>query len=204
MSQQNPASASSDDDSPKGDPWHAFGYIVSGVGVYGVLGWLADPGRAWLGECVEELEARGLSTTVADARFAKPLDEELILRLAGSRVLARPSMADIRNFLNIGLEGSELTATAGNPFLRPATAWQFDASVEWYFAPVGSLTFNAFYKDVKDFSFTRVYNFNELDANGIPIPDPEGAARAWRARTARPPRSTGCEHRSCCTAPRPD
>jgi 1-deoxy-D-xylulose-5-phosphate synthase len=30
----------------------------------------------------EELEARGLSTTVADARFAKPLDEELVLRLA--------------------------------------------------------------------------------------------------------------------------
>ena len=30
----------------------------------------------------EDLEARGLSTTVADARFAKPLDEELVLRLA--------------------------------------------------------------------------------------------------------------------------
>jgi len=30
----------------------------------------------------EDLEARGLSTTVADARFAKPLDRELILRLA--------------------------------------------------------------------------------------------------------------------------
>jgi 1-deoxy-D-xylulose-5-phosphate synthase len=38
-----------------------------------------------LGEALgaaEELEARGLSTTVADARFAKPLDEDLILRLA--------------------------------------------------------------------------------------------------------------------------
>lgn len=38
-----------------------------------------------LAECLkaaEELEARGLSTTVADARFAKPLDRELILRLA--------------------------------------------------------------------------------------------------------------------------
>ncbi|MBB3018842.1 1-deoxy-D-xylulose-5-phosphate synthase [Microvirga lupini] len=38
-----------------------------------------------LGEALkaaEELEARGLSTSVADARFAKPLDEELILRLA--------------------------------------------------------------------------------------------------------------------------
>ncbi|MET0743872.1 MAG: transketolase C-terminal domain-containing protein, partial [Microvirga sp.] len=38
-----------------------------------------------LGEALaaaEELESRGLSTTVADARFAKPLDEALILRLA--------------------------------------------------------------------------------------------------------------------------
>ena len=40
---------------------------------------------ARLAECLraaEELEARGLSTTVADARFAKPLDRELVLRLA--------------------------------------------------------------------------------------------------------------------------
>jgi 1-deoxy-D-xylulose-5-phosphate synthase len=33
-------------------------------------------------KAAEELEARGLSTTVADARFAKPLDEALLLRLA--------------------------------------------------------------------------------------------------------------------------
>jgi 1-deoxy-D-xylulose-5-phosphate synthase len=33
-------------------------------------------------EAAEELEARGLSTTVADARFAKPIDDELVLRLA--------------------------------------------------------------------------------------------------------------------------
>src|SRR5918994_6186469 len=40
---------------------------------------------ARLQECLkaaDELTARGLSTTVADARFAKPLDEELIRRLA--------------------------------------------------------------------------------------------------------------------------
>ncbi len=40
---------------------------------------------ARLGECLkaaEELAAYGLSTTVADARFAKPLDVDLLLRLA--------------------------------------------------------------------------------------------------------------------------
>ena len=33
-------------------------------------------------KAADDLTARGLSTTVADARFAKPLDEDLILRLA--------------------------------------------------------------------------------------------------------------------------
>src|SRR6185503_18975722 len=38
-----------------------------------------------LGECLkaaEDLGAKGLSTTVADARFCKPLDEDLVARLA--------------------------------------------------------------------------------------------------------------------------
>lgn len=34
------------EESPRGDPWHAFGYVVAGVAFYGVLGWLAD---RWLG-----------------------------------------------------------------------------------------------------------------------------------------------------------
>jgi 1-deoxy-D-xylulose-5-phosphate synthase len=45
---------------------------------------------ARLGEALkaaDELAARGLSTTVADARFAKPLDRELIIRLASTHKL---------------------------------------------------------------------------------------------------------------------
>jgi 1-deoxy-D-xylulose-5-phosphate synthase len=38
-------------------------------------------------KAADELAARGLSTTVADARFAKPLDYELILRLAATHQL---------------------------------------------------------------------------------------------------------------------
>lgn len=33
-------------DRPKGDPWHAFGYLVAGVLIYGLLGWFLD---GWLG-----------------------------------------------------------------------------------------------------------------------------------------------------------
>jgi ATP synthase protein I len=45
MSQQNPPSAPKPR-GPQGDPWHAFGYVVSGVVIYGLVGWLAD---GWLG-----------------------------------------------------------------------------------------------------------------------------------------------------------
>jgi len=38
-------------------------------------------------KAAEELASRGLSTTVADARFAKPIDRDLVLRLAASHEL---------------------------------------------------------------------------------------------------------------------
>ncbi len=44
MSEPEPAHPNPD--RSKGDPWHAVGYLVAGVGLYGGLGWLAD---YWLG-----------------------------------------------------------------------------------------------------------------------------------------------------------
>lgn len=41
MAEQKPASAESDE-IPSGDPWLAFGYLVSGVLLYGLIGWGLD------------------------------------------------------------------------------------------------------------------------------------------------------------------
>ena len=95
------------------------------------------------------------------------LTDEIILRFAASKVLTRPDNSYIRNFLTLGLGTSgELTASAGNPFIRPATAWQFDASAEWYFDDVGSLTLNGFYKSIDDFFYQAVTN-RSITSNGI-------------------------------------
>lgn len=45
MARQRTPSEPPGDDSPKGDPWHAFGYLVAGVGLYGGIGWALD--RWW-------------------------------------------------------------------------------------------------------------------------------------------------------------
>ena len=96
------------------------------------------------------------------------LSDDLIARFAASKVLTRPDSAYTRNFVIIGADPSTgaLTATSGNPFLKPATAWQFDATLEWYFARVGSLTFNAFYKSIDNFFYQAVTN-RSVSNNGI-------------------------------------
>lgn len=96
------------------------------------------------------------------------LSRDLILRFAASRALARPGLADVRNFVstNFDTNTGTLSTTAGNPFLRPALSDQFDLTLEWYFARVGSLTFDAFYKNIHNFFYQNVTQ-RAITSNGV-------------------------------------
>jgi F0F1-type ATP synthase assembly protein I len=70
-----------DSDQSRGDPWHAFGYLVAGVGVYGLIGWALD---RWLGTSflvvIGILFGAGLGIFMTWARFNRsepPQDETL-------------------------------------------------------------------------------------------------------------------------------
>jgi hypothetical protein len=39
MTRKSPSPEPSDSSEPSGDPWAAFGYLVAGVAVYGLIGW---------------------------------------------------------------------------------------------------------------------------------------------------------------------
>jgi TonB-dependent receptor len=81
-----------------------------------------------------------------------------------------PDMASIRNSLSASLsQDNVITFTLGNPYLKPATATQFDATLEWYFARVGSLTVDLFYKDVQNFFYASTVQRN-FTQNGITEP----------------------------------
>jgi ATP synthase protein I len=60
-----------------GDPWHAVGYLTSGVVVYGFLGWLAD---RWLGTsflvAVGILAGAGLGLYLTWNRFTRPVSRD--------------------------------------------------------------------------------------------------------------------------------
>ena len=71
MARQTPPPAEPHD-SPNGDPWHAFGYVVSGVAFYGFVGWLLD---RWLGTAflvaIGILVGAGFGIYMTFARFNK-------------------------------------------------------------------------------------------------------------------------------------
>ncbi|MFV3077760.1 TonB-dependent receptor [Niveispirillum fermenti] len=93
------------------------------------------------------------------------VSDELQFRAAYFKGVAPPATGLTRNYFNVNLEtvqnvnsdGSAIpgsyrlqgTFNAGNPFLRPTTADNYDLTAEWYFANVGQLTASLFYKELK-------------------------------------------------------
>jgi len=97
------------------------------------------------------------------------ITNDLIFRLAASKDYARPQLSDIRNFLTIGIgSNGNLTATAGNPNLKPITSDNFDATVEWYFAGnrLGSITVDGFIKNIHNYIYSNT-TLRDVTSNGI-------------------------------------
>ncbi len=112
------------------------------------------------------------------------LTDDLLVRFGASKAIALPDMELVRNTTSLRafetirnvltdtsvtppkttLVGGSINSwagDAGNPYLNPMESKQYDASLEWYFANVGSLTFSLFKKDLSNFfvngAFDRVY-----------------------------------------------
>jgi TonB-dependent receptor len=80
--------------------------------------------------------------------------DALIARAAVTRGMMRPDFTDIVPRAVESQEGTLLVVQQGNPELKPTLSDNFDASLEYYFEPIGILSAGAFYKDLKDYNYT--------------------------------------------------
>jgi iron complex outermembrane recepter protein len=87
------------------------------------------------------------------ANFAYDITDQLRLRLAASKAISRPSFDQLSTASDASSASSGTFAQffAGNPNLKPTTATQFDASLEYYFAPKSYLALAVFHKRIRDF-----------------------------------------------------
>jgi iron complex outermembrane receptor protein len=99
-------------------------------------------------------------TTKSDYAYLLPsidmkleLTEAWHLRFDASRTLTRPAINFLTPVLNVGSlpRIGALTATGGNPGLKPYLSDNLDLAVEWYYGKNAYLSANAFVKDVTNF-----------------------------------------------------
>jgi iron complex outermembrane receptor protein len=80
------------------------------------------------------------------------LTPKLHLRFDASRTLTRPGLTNLNPVLNLGgLRVGALTATGGNPDLKPYLSDNFDAAVEWYYQRNSYIAVDFFLKHVTNF-----------------------------------------------------
>jgi iron complex outermembrane recepter protein len=88
------------------------------------------------------------------SNFRFDITRQLVLRAAVSESLSRPEPSLLSPVINYGgalLAPTNLVASGGNPDLKPYTAWNYDLSLEWYYARDGYLAASVFRKDLKNF-----------------------------------------------------
>jgi TonB-dependent receptor len=80
------------------------------------------------------------------------LNEQTVLRGAITSTLVRPNFVDFSPSINVP-DGNGVTASVGNPDLKPIRSTNFDLMVEHYFRSVGFLAAGYFHKSLSDYIF---------------------------------------------------
>ncbi|WP_299080907.1 TonB-dependent receptor [uncultured Paraglaciecola sp.] len=87
--------------------------------------------------------------------FKLDLQDDMVLRFSFYDSMTRPTLSQMSPVTNFGQPRLQnLTASGGNPALKPFLSENWDISYEWYFADASSLSFAYFNKEVEDFITT--------------------------------------------------
>ena len=88
------------------------------------------------------------------ANFRFDVTDDLVLRLAATKTMARPDYSALAGGLNLSPPASENDVGGGNssnPNLKPIRSTNFDAALEWYYAPRALLSASVYYMDLASY-----------------------------------------------------
>ena len=106
------------------------------------------------------------------------LSEDLLLRLAASKTMTRPDYSALAGPISLSppaAPGATGSGSGSNPNLKPVRSNNFDASLEWYFAPRSLASASVFYLDLTNYiglgHITETFKtFNSVYPQGFDAP----------------------------------
>jgi iron complex outermembrane receptor protein len=110
------------------------------------------------------------------SNFAFDIGNDQVVRLALARVMARPTISDMRASSSIDIDATNVggpiyTGNGGNPLLKPFRANAADLSFEKYFGTKAYIGAAVFYKDLSTYIVTTTVarDFSNLVTPAMPV-----------------------------------
>ena len=101
------------------------------------------------GDYIHVTTRKTYTDLLPSANFSVDFTNKLIGRVAASRTITRADYTDLAGA--VSLNGQNGTGSGGNPQLKPVRSTNWDASLEWYFAPQSLLEVGVFYMDLTSY-----------------------------------------------------
>ncbi len=126
--------------------------------------------------------------------FRHELAKNLILRESFNRSYGRPSLNELSKGRNesVAVNGA-ITITEGNPALKPVFSDNYDVQLEYYTPTGGLYSVSLFQKNMKDFIYSKITQFNAFDANQMPIEVANGTNRFTQSQNGPSATNKGVE-----------
>lgn len=116
---------------------------------------------------VEATVERSYDDWLPSANLALYPAQNVIVRLAAAEVITRPTLGSLTP--GGSADGFNFRVTSGNPFLDPFRATNYDAAIEWYFAPQALLSIAGFIKNVDSFTQSAALTDATFAQTGLPV-----------------------------------
>ncbi|HEY8977150.1 MAG TPA: TonB-dependent receptor [Burkholderiaceae bacterium] len=101
------------------------------------------------GDYIHVTTSKTYTDLLPSANLSYDFTNKLIGRFAASRTITRADYTDLAGA--VSLNGQNGTGSGGNPQLKPVRSTNWDASLEWYFAPQSLLEVGVFYMDLTSY-----------------------------------------------------
>ncbi|HEV2444017.1 MAG TPA: TonB-dependent receptor [Steroidobacteraceae bacterium] len=115
-----------------------------------------------------EIDDHRYFNALPSANFKFDLTHDLVLRLSAAETMALPDYSAVGS--GVGLNDTNLTASGGNPDLKPIKGGVFSTDLEYYFGPESMVEAGLFTMDLSSYvdytNITGRYVNNNLTGNG--------------------------------------
>ncbi len=95
-------------------------------------------------------DQRSYNDALPSANFRFDLAKNLVSRVSVARTMTRVDYSALAGAIT-SLDNITLSGTGGNVNLKPVRSTNYDATLEWYFAPKSLLSFGVFYMDMASY-----------------------------------------------------